>query len=121
MKKTTQSAKTTSVFREKVFAAVSEIPVGFVTTYGSLAAMIACGSAQAIGQALRNNPFAPRVPCHRVVRANGSIGGYFGEDSPAANQRKRALLESEGVAFDCRGSVAEKFILRTSRANRVPE
>jgi methylated-DNA-[protein]-cysteine S-methyltransferase len=62
--------------------------------------------------ALRRNPEAPRIPCHRVVRNDGSIGGFFGENDPFATAKKRALLKAEGVAFDASGRVEAAFILR---------
>ena len=53
-----------------------------------------------------------RIPCHRVVCNDGSIGGFFGKNDPSAAANKRALLEAEGVAFDASGRVEETFILR---------
>lgn len=88
-----------SPFQKRVYAAVSQIPRGKVTTYKALAAAIGCGSAQAVGQALRHNPYAPEVPCHRVITASLSLGGFYGETSGAAQARKRTLLEKEGVHF----------------------
>ncbi len=121
MKNPTQSAKRTTPFRQKVYAAVADIPPGFVTTYGALAALIGCGSSQAIGQALKNNPSAPEVPCHRVVKADGSLGGFFGGITGHAQSRKRRLLESEGIVFDPSGRISERFILRTGMArNPLP-
>ena len=71
------------------------IPAGTTISYGELARRIGCRSAQAVGQALRRNPFAPDVPCHRVVAADGSLGGYNGERDGEQLERKRQLLESE--------------------------
>ena len=71
------------------------VPVGTTITYGELAQRIGCGSAQAVGQALKRNPFAPDVPCHRVVAANGSIGGYLGLREGEMIERKRKLLAKE--------------------------
>jgi methylated-DNA-[protein]-cysteine S-methyltransferase len=68
-----------------------------VTTYGRLAAAVGCGSARAVGQALRRNPFAPEVPCHRVVGTDGLVGGYFGEVAGVRVMEKIERLESEGV------------------------
>ena len=111
MSPTNQPTKAPTVFQRRVYEALADVPLGKTTTYGILAKAIGCGSAQAIGQALRRNPDAPRIPCHRVVRNNGSIGGFFGErDAAAAN--KRALLEAEGIAFDASGLVEAAFILR---------
>ena len=70
-------------------------PAGATITYGELARRIGCRSAQAVGQALKRNPFAPDVPCHRVVGANGSLGGYFGEREGEMVERKRRLLNEE--------------------------
>ena len=71
------------------------VPAGATITYGELARRIGCRSAQAVGQALKRNPFAPDVPCHRVVGANGSLGGYFGEREGEMIERKRRLLNEE--------------------------
>ncbi|MBR5851033.1 MAG: MGMT family protein [Bacteroidaceae bacterium] len=71
------------------------VPAGSTITYGELARRIGCRSAQAVGQALKRNPFAPHVPCHRAVAADGSIGGYFGEREGEMIARKRKLLNKE--------------------------
>ena len=60
-------------FEGRVYAAVGEITSGKVVTYQSLAHHLRCRSAQAVGQALKRNPFAPQVPCHRVIRVDGSL------------------------------------------------
>ena len=60
---------------------------------------------RAIGNAMRNNPFAPVVPCHRVIAADKSIGGFggdWGKDGRHAKE-KISLLRSEGVKFDGKG------------------
>lgn len=77
-------------FQQKVYAALLLIPKGKVTTYKLLGDFIGCRSAQAIGQALTRNPDSPGVPCHRVIRTDGHIGGYA-----SGPERKRALLQSE--------------------------
>jgi len=94
-------------FESRVYEAIRTIPEGRVASYRSLARHLGCGSAQAVGQALRRNPFAPETPCHRVVAADGRLGGFRGEregegESLAA---KRYLLEAEGVRFLADGSV----------------
>ena len=94
-----------SVFARDVYRRLGEIPRGRVATYGGLAQALGCGSPRAVGQALRVNPDSPRVPCHRVVRADGSLGGYEGESSGSAPARKRRLLEEEGVEFLADGRV----------------
>jgi len=88
-----------TAFQQLVYEACKRIPKGQVTTYKLLAQAIGCGSAQAVGQALRCNPFAPEVPCHRVIGSDLRIGGFFGERSGAQITRKLTLLASEGVHF----------------------
>jgi methylated-DNA-[protein]-cysteine S-methyltransferase len=92
-----------SAFQRRVHDALSRIPRGQVTTYRDLAAHLGCGSARAVGQALRRNPFAPDVPCHRVIRADLTPGGYQGAESGAAWHRKLELLREEGVLFRSHG------------------
>lgn len=89
----------THSFSQRVYDLLGEIPAGRVCTYGELARALDCGSARAVGQALRRNPDAPRVPCHRVVRADGALGGYQGRSAGEALERKTRLLRDEGVIF----------------------
>lgn len=84
-------------FAEKVYGAVSRIPAGRVATYGQIAEMIGCpGGCRAVGQALHVNPFAPVVPCHRVVAADGSLSTNFGAGGPSVQFER---LKAEGVTF----------------------
>lgn len=82
-------------FQRRVYLELLNVPPGSTITYGELAKRIGCRSAQAVGQALKRNPFAPDVPCHRVIAANGSIGGYFGHTTGKMIIRKRELLKQE--------------------------
>lgn len=84
-------------FQRKVYLELLNVPRGTTITYAELAHRIGCGSAQAVGQALKRNPFAPDVPCHRVVAANG-IGGFHGQRSGEMIEKKMRLLEEEGVS-----------------------
>uniref|UniRef100_A0A6U4JDP1 Methylated-DNA--protein-cysteine methyltransferase n=1 Tax=Phaeomonas parva TaxID=124430 RepID=A0A6U4JDP1_9STRA len=93
-----------TAFRLRVLAACAAIPPGRVASYGEIAARLR-SSARAVGGALRRNPFAPTVPCHRVVAATGHIGGFSGVWDKAAKPtcgppaKKIKLLKGEGVAF----------------------
>jgi methylated-DNA-[protein]-cysteine S-methyltransferase len=91
--------KAVTDFQLRVYEAARRIPRGRVTTYKLLAQALGCGSARAIGQALRANPFAPETPCHRIVASDLSIGGFQGATRGKAIAAKRALLKREGVAF----------------------
>jgi len=80
-------------FNKKVLELTCNIPKGRVTTYGELArALGSPRAARAVGNALHANTRPVVVPCHRVVRADGSIGGYGG-----GVPRKVELLHEEGV------------------------
>lgn len=82
-----------SEFNKKVWAALKLIPCGRVTTYKELAKYLSKPkAARAVGNACGKNPNAPRVPCHRVVKSDGSLGGYAG-----GIKRKIYLLKKEGV------------------------
>lgn len=99
-------------FRKTVLSLLCAIPPGQYTTYGALSAHITSVSpkptcARAVGNALRNNPFAPAVPCHRVLASDGRIGGFggdWGEEGRFAGEKVR-LLREEGVRFDGKGKV----------------
>lgn len=95
-------------FEQRVYELVSTVPVGKVVTYAALARALDCGSAQAIGQALKRNPYAPEVPCHRVIRTDQTIGGYAGETQGSKLRRKLKLLRAEGVEFDEAGKLMTK-------------
>ncbi|PQJ28874.1 MGMT family protein [Rubritalea profundi] len=68
-----------TAFEQQIYEATSGIPKGPVTTYKSLAKHVGCGSSQAVGQALKRNPFAAEVPCHRVISSQLKIRRIHGE------------------------------------------
>ena len=85
------------LFYQKVWLACARIPRGSVMTYKQLAAAIGHpGAARAVGTALGRNPCAPRIPCHRVIASDGSLGGY---SRHGGVRKKKKLLERER----CRG------------------
>lgn len=84
-------------FQRRVYLELLNVPRGQTITYGELACRIGCRSAQAVGQALRRNPFAPHVPCHRVVAADGSLCGFNGQRTGEQIERKHQLLLEEGA------------------------
>lgn len=86
-------------FRLKVWEALRQIPYGQVISYGELARRIGQpGASRAVGGANRHNPISIIVPCHRVVAADGAIGGYSG-NCHGSGELKRALLKLEGLNF----------------------
>ncbi|MEK6977289.1 MAG: methylated-DNA--[protein]-cysteine S-methyltransferase [Candidatus Hydrothermarchaeota archaeon] len=83
-------------FRRAVSEKAREIPPGKVATYGELASAAGAeGGARAVGQVMAENPFPIVVPCHRVVRSDRSVGGYF-----YGQAMKVRLLEWEGVRIE---------------------
>lgn len=91
-------------FPEKVLVLTARIPFGEVTTYGEIARALGTRAYRAVGQALHRNPYAPEVPCHRVVGANGDLTGYGG-----GLRKKIQLLRSEGVPVRNGKVVVEAF------------
>jgi methylated-DNA-[protein]-cysteine S-methyltransferase len=82
-------------FNQKVWALCARIPAGKVSTYGQIAKHLGSSrAARAVGNALNKNPYAPQVPCHRVVGSTGDLTGFAG-----GLAKKKKLLEEEGVEF----------------------
>jgi methylated-DNA-[protein]-cysteine S-methyltransferase len=92
-------------FEMAVYDAVRLIPAGKVASYGRISLEISRGNARAVGSALAKNPFAPEVPCHRVVCADGSLGGFYGATKGPRMEEKSQLLRREGVPFLADGKV----------------
>ncbi len=97
---------TLTPYRKRLYSTLMSVPRGHYTTYAAMSAFLD-SSARAVGSGMRNNPFAPEVPCHRVLAADGSIGGFggsWGKDGEHAS-KKVNLLRDEGVRFDSKGKV----------------
>ncbi|MEU3275343.1 methylated-DNA--[protein]-cysteine S-methyltransferase [Saccharomonospora sp. NPDC006951] len=85
-------------FHRRVYEVTLGIPAGSTMTYGQVATELGDpGSARAVGQALGNNPFAPIVPCHRVLAAGGKAGGF---SATGGLGTKRRLLDAEGYHLE---------------------
>ena len=98
-------------FQKKVYQAGQKIPKGRISTYKLLAEAIGQpGAFRAVGQALNKNPDAPKVPCHRVVRSDGSVGGFAW-----GRRKKKNLLAKEGLKF--RGNKITDFKKHCPRLN----
>ncbi|MFZ2071705.1 MAG: MGMT family protein [Halobacteriota archaeon] len=81
-------------FQKEVLKRVKQVPNGRVTTYGEIAMAItgSVHAARAVGQAVAKNPYPIFIPCHRVVRSNGDVGGYS-----LGVETKLKLLRAEGL------------------------
>ncbi len=84
-------------FADKVYEELRKVPKGKVTTYKLLAEKMGTKAYRAVGSALKNNPYAPEVPCHRVIKSDGKIGGFMGKIGGEEVARKIVLLRNEGV------------------------
>ena len=84
-----------TIFQLKVWSYLKKIPRGRVKTYSEVAKGIGKPLAvRAVANAIGKNPYAPRIPCHRVIRSDGSLGGYSGK---GGIQTKKLLLKKEGI------------------------
>jgi len=86
-----------SEFDENIYERLKRVPKGMVTTYKELAHSVGTRAYRAVGSAMRKNPLAPAVPCHRVVASDGGIGGFKGQTKGDAIFEKIRLLEKEGI------------------------
>lgn len=95
-----------SEFQKRVLVAESQIPRGWVSTYGRIAWYLDVpGGSRAVGSALAQNPFPLIIPCHRAIRSNGELGGFRG-----GVKMKRALLELEDIDFLPSGRIRTRRI-----------
>lgn len=79
-------------FNEKCYELLKKVPEGKVTTYSEIARALGTKANRAVGNAMKKNPYSPHVPCHRVVRNDGNIGGFA-----LGTSRKIDMLKKEGV------------------------
>ena len=84
-----------TVFQVKVWNYLKKIPRGKVITYLDLAKAIKMPKAvRAVANAVGKNPYPPKIPCHRVIRSDGKLGGY---SAPGGIKTKKKLLKMEGI------------------------
>ena len=84
-------------FQKKVWNYLKTIPKGQVRTYKQVAIGIKIPkSARAVANACAKNPYAPKIPCHRVIRSDGGLGGYSGI---GGIKKKLRLLRAEKVSI----------------------
>ena len=84
-------------FQLKVWKYLKTIPKGTVKTYKEVAIAIKSPkSARAVANACGKNPYAPKIPCHRVIRSDGTLGGF---SAPGGIKAKKKLLKKEGFSI----------------------
>ncbi len=94
-------------FNEKCYQLLKKVPKGKVTTYKALAHALNSKAYRAVGQAMRANPYAPKVPCHRVINSDGKLGGFA-----SGIKNKIALLKKEGIEIKNNKIDLDKYIYR---------
>lgn len=82
-------------FNQRVWDLCRKVPKGRVTTYKEIAKALGTKAYRAVGNALNKNPHAPIVPCHRVVKSDGSVGGFA-----RGTRAKIVMLKSEGIVMN---------------------
>ncbi len=95
-------------FNERCYEVLKKVPKGKVTTYAELAKAVGSPrAARAVGNAMNKNPYAPKVPCHRVVGSNGKMVGFA-----SGIDKKIMLLKKEGVEIANRKVDLSKFLYK---------
>lgn len=90
-----ESCNNLTAFQKKVLRMTYTIPEGEVWTYKELAKAVGNPKAyRAVGTALKKNPLAPHIPCHRVIKSDGNLGNY---SAPGGTKLKEEMLRSEGA------------------------
>jgi methylated-DNA-[protein]-cysteine S-methyltransferase len=79
-------------FYEKCYKVLKKVPKGKITTYKEIAKALHSKAYRAVGSAMHNNPYPPKVSCHRVINSNGNVGGFF-----SGTKCKIKMLRKEGV------------------------
>ncbi|KAH9172362.1 methylated-DNA--cysteine S-met, partial [Lactarius sanguifluus] len=108
----TEAGKRVPPHHWAVYDLIRGIPAGKVSTYKDVSSALGSGSPRSVGGALRNNPFAPRIPCHRVVASSLFVGGFKGEwlssshSDGDASAKKLRILVREGVRFGRDGQLS---------------
>ncbi len=95
-------------FAQKVLQLTKRIPRGKVTTYKEIARELNSKAYRAVGTALKNNKNPIKIPCHRVINSDGSVGGYSGKKN---SKKKIKLLLKEGVKIK-NNKIEKKYLYR---------
>lgn len=92
------------LFYEKCYKILRKVPKGKVTTYKEIAKILNTKAYRVVGTAMKKNPYAPKVPCHRVINSDGRVGGFF-----HGKEKKIEILKKEGIEIINEKIDLEKF------------
>jgi len=87
-------------FNERCYTILKKVPLGKVTTYKALAEKLGTKAYRTVGNAMNKNPYAPEVPCHRVINSHGFVGQFT-----KGTQTKIKMLKAEGIFIDKKGFI----------------
>ena len=92
---------------KKIYKKLLEVPEGKITTYGELAKAVGFTNGQrAVGKFMHNNPYPVIIPCHRVVKADGKVGGYaYGEEIKTSMLKKEGIKIKDGKILDWENTI----------------
>lgn len=102
-----------TAFSDSVYKIVKAIPKGKVTTYKAIAEALNNKAYRAVGNALNRNPYAPVVPCHRVINSNGSLGGF-----KSGIKNKIKLLKQENIIIKNSKIDLKKYFFKIKKRGR---
>ena len=94
-------------FNERCYSILKKVPKGKVTTYREIARALKGKAYRAVGNAMKKNPCAPKVPCHRVINSDGSIGGFA-----SGTKKKISMLKKEGIEIKKRKIDMKKYLYK---------
>ena len=94
-------------FNERCYTILRKVPKGKITTYKTLAKALNSKAYRAVGNAMNKNPHAPKVPCHRVVKSDGFVGGFA-----SGTRNKIKMLKNEGVEVNNGKIDLNKYLYR---------
>lgn len=95
MTKTATNLTKKASFNQRCYELLRKVPKGKVTTYKALANALGTSAYRAVGNAMNKNPDAPKTPCHRVINADGRLGGFA-----SGLPKKITILKSEGIKIE---------------------
>ena len=94
-------------FNDRCYQILKKVPSGKITTYKEIARALKSKAYRAVGNAMNKNPYAPNIPCHRVIKNTGEVGGFA-----SGAKKKIQMLKKEGVEINKGKINLEKYLYK---------
>ena len=94
-------------FNDRCYQILKKVPRGKITTYKEIARALKSKAYRAVGNAMNKNPYAPNIPCHRVIKNTGEVGGFA-----SGAKKKIQMLKKEGVEINKGKINLEKYLYK---------